>query len=168
MPRRRRGIARRSHPQPSYHQTEKAVWGGDPPHPCRQGIAGPVTVVSGSFAGAGADGAVGGARSGDDGGLGRREGRTDGGPTGLSVGYYRRTLDHAGRQTGCGYRRIEPDGSRPSCSSAISARSGRWWRRWRRCTFRRAKSKRSPRSYAATAFPYLILDARYERVRDAG
>src|SRR5205823_13524409 len=45
-------------------------------------------------------GAAGGARSGDDGDLGRREGRTGGGPTGLPVGLLRSDIDHAGRQAG--------------------------------------------------------------------
>src|SRR5208282_94146 len=95
----------------------------------------------------------------------------------------------------CACRRIARAGSRPNCSSATNARSGRWLRRWRRCmcrVFRPAKLRRLPRSCAATAsrpprsarstsgwmrawrnlpaeaFPYLILDARYERVREAG
>src|SRR6202011_3110392 len=50
--------------------------------------------------GAGADGPAGGARSGDDGGLGRREGRTSGGTTGLPVGLLRPDIDHAGWQAG--------------------------------------------------------------------
>src|SRR3984893_8001827 len=54
----------------------------------------------GVSAGAGADGTAGGARSGDEGGLGRREGRTGGGPTGLSVRLLRLEVDRAVRQAG--------------------------------------------------------------------
>ena len=80
--------------------------------------------------------------------------------------------------------------------NATSAARRRWWRRWRRCTskgYRRARSRRSPRSCADTPsaqpisqinqtldeelgrfarrelecdYPYLILDARYEKVRE--
>jgi Transposase, Mutator family len=34
----------------------------------------------------------------------------------------------------CASRRTAPVASRPSCSSATSARTRRWWRRWPRCT----------------------------------
>ena len=86
---------------------------------------------------------AGGDRSGDDEGAGRREGRADSGPAGLSLELLRPDPDHAGWQAG----------------AAGSARSGRavldravrvvpalgagsWLRRWGRCTckgFRRGK-----------------------------
>src|SRR5580692_4596084 len=69
----------------------------------RQGKSGAIDAPSeggrGVSAGAGADGAAGGARSGDDRGARRREGRTGGGPAGV-VGLLRPDIDHAGWQAG--------------------------------------------------------------------
>src|SRR6516225_8775729 len=50
-------------------------------------------------------------------------------------------------------RRTARDGSRLSCSNAISARRRRWLRHWRRCTCkgsRRGRSSRSPRNWWGT------------------
>ena len=68
--------------------------------------------------------------------LGADKGERTAGRQGYRSGYYGRTLitriDKLASSS-CGCRRTAPGGSRPSCSSAISARSERWWRRWRRC-----------------------------------
>jgi hypothetical protein len=68
--------------------------------------------------------------------LGAEKGERAAGRQGYRSGYYGRTLITRSANWSCGYRRIEPGGSRPSCSNGISARSGRWWRRWRKCTCR--------------------------------
>ena len=64
--------------------------------------------------------------------LGAEKGERTAGRLGYRSGYYGRTLI----SSSFAFRRTEPAGSRPRCSSAISARSGPWWRRWRRCTCR--------------------------------
>ena len=104
----------------------------------------------------------------------------------------------ASASSSCACRRIATAGSRPSCSNATSARNKPWWRRWRRCMCRgldpkgegdhrgavrpfllglglSAVNKRLDESLDAFAnrplaepFPYLILDARYEKVREGG
>jgi len=72
--------------------------------------------------------------------LGAEKGERASGRQGYRSGYYGRTLI---TRVGKLELRVPQD------------RSGRFWRRWRRCTckgFRPGKSRRSPRSCAATAF----------------
>src|SRR5690349_16098357 len=66
--------------------------------------------------------------------LGAEKGERASGRQGYRSGYYGRTLITRVGKLELRSRRIEPGASRPSCSSATSARSGRWWRRWPRCT----------------------------------
>src|SRR5207237_2692972 len=65
--------------------------------------------------------------------LGAEKGERATGRQGYRSGYYGRTLITRVGKLELRDRRTARGGSRPSCSSAISARSGRWWRRWQRC-----------------------------------
>src|ERR1700751_1423393 len=58
--------------------------------------------------------------------LGAEKGERTAGRLGYRSGHYGRTLIHGSASLNCGCRRTAPGGSRPSCSSGISARSGRW------------------------------------------
>jgi integrase/recombinase XerD len=123
----------------------------------------------------------------------RSEGRL-----GYRLGYYGGRWSLAWVSLSCAFRNVGTDGVRPSCLSVINDPSARWWWPWPRCCPRRfnaqsqndngrtlrpfvlglldrAINKRLDEGLAAFAkrplaepFPYLILGARYERVRDAG
>jgi transposase-like protein len=74
--------------------------------------------------------------------LGAAKGERTPGRLGYRAGHYGRTLV---TRVGKLELRVPQDreaASRPSCSSATSARSGRWWRRWPRCTSRACRPGR--------------------------
>ena len=131
--------------------------------------------------------------------LGRREGRTGGGPAGLPVGLLRPDVDHAGRQAGIAgaagsnwavldraVRTVSALGACAGSSAGEMYVQGVPTRKVKAITEElcghsfsasaiSAMNQRLDASLAqfagrplAEAFPYLILDARYERVREAG
>ena len=108
------------------------------------------------YSNGGSGGAAGGAGSRDDRSGGCRQGRADSEPAGVSLRLLRPDADHAkSASSSSGCRRTGTAASRPSCSNGISALRRRWWRHWPRCTCkacRHAKSRRSPRNSAGTAF----------------
>jgi hypothetical protein len=75
--------------------------------------------------------------------LGAEKGERSEARLGYRSGYYTRSLITRGRQDRAEGAAGPPGGgSRPNCSSAISARRRRWWRRWPRCTCKASRRER--------------------------